>query len=157
MPGRNETFNVTIKAGVDLSGVEQQAKKLKGLFNNVDFKIPKNVSASFEQHYSSFSNLLKQYQDQLNKGFETKAGVNSFKKLGKSVGQELNNMLQDISKLNNSNVSFNIDTSKLASLTGKVGEIREQIQSELNNINLSINFDKMFEGASKSSKLMLKP
>lgn len=153
MPGNNETFNVTIKAGVDLSGVEQQAKKLKGLFNNVDFKIPKNVSSSFEQHYESFSNLFKQYQDQLNKGFDTKAEVTSFKKLGKAIAGEINNMVQDINKLNNSNVSFNIDTSKIEELSGKVGEIQTKIQTELSNANIHIDFDKMFEGATKSSKL----
>ena len=153
MPGNNEVFNVTIKAGVDLSGVEQQAKKLKGLFNNVDFKIPKNVGTSFEQHYNSFTNLLKQYQDQLNKGFDTKTQVASFKKLGKAVASEINNMVQDINKLNNSNVSFNIDTSKVEELSGKIGEIQTKIQTELNNANIHIDFDKMFEGATKSSKL----
>ena len=141
MPGNNEVFNVTIKAGVDLSGVEQQAKKLKGLFNNVDFKIPKNVSGSFEQHYESFRSLFKQYQDQLNKGFDTKAEVTSFKKLGKAIAGEINNMVQDINKLNNSNVSFNIDTSKIEELSGKVGEIQEKIQTELSNANIHINFE----------------
>ena len=153
MPGNNETFNVTIKAGVDLSGVEQQAKKLKGLFSNIDFKIPKGVSSSFDSHYESFNNLFKQYQEQLNKGFDTKAQVNSFKKLGKAVASEINNMIADVNKLNNSNVSFNIDTSKVEALSGRVGEIREQIQTELANLNLPIDFDKMFAGASKSSKL----
>ena len=82
-----EQLNIVFNASMDINNVEKQIGKMQKALSNV--KLPGKLGESLQNSLSNIGNLIKKYQDQLDKGFESKKDVTNITQLGKQIDAEM--------------------------------------------------------------------
>ena len=141
--------NLLMKVDGAESGIKKLQNSLSGL------KLPKGLDSDLKKSMSNLEGLFATYKKQIEKGFETKGDVSAFTKTAKLVNAEYDKITRTISKLNNTNVQFNVKSDSIKKAEQDLDALlkkRNQLTADTKNIigNDLVNIQK---AGSRSTKV----
>ena len=161
----NETFNVTIGANMDVSGILGGVKQIQGAFNGL--KLPTNVTANMTKDFDKLKESLTKFKALSEKESFSKTDIKNLSKLQGEIDGLFNKLSSSFNEISGKKIYLEADTTKIKEVQGQIDQLKTDIQTKLSGIKIdfgsakggiaSLGLDEMisgFERGVKSSKVL---